>query len=237
MEKRNNIIAAAIIAVGFLALGICIKAGIDNMANSGRQVTVRGLSEREVLANRVKWPISFNLNGNDLQGLNQQMQEQNRIIIDFLKENGLEESDIIINPPSVIDQYQNSWSATRPLDRYQISSSLTVKSNKVEAVRNASFKTGELIQRGIILNSANQYDTASQITYEFTDFQDIKLEMTRESIANAQAAATEFAKTANSKIGTLITGSQGSLSISNSDSTTPHIQKLRVVSTMTYALN
>ncbi len=236
MEKQKNIVAAALIAVGFLALGLCIKAGIDNMANKGRQVTVRGAAEREVLANRVKWPISFCITGNDLQAVNSNMKSQNQTIIDFLKANGLEDSDIIVNPPAVKDRYANRWGNDRPMDRYEISSSITVKSDKVEAVRNASFKTGELIQKGIILNAAQEYDRSTQISYEYTDFQEVKLEMTRESIANAQAAAVEFASNAGSKIGALITASQGSLSIGNSDSTTPHIQKLRVVSTMTYAL-
>ena len=53
----SKIICGALVGVGLLLLGICIKGGIDNFANRGRQVTVRGLSERTVEANSVTWPI------------------------------------------------------------------------------------------------------------------------------------------------------------------------------------
>ncbi len=236
MKKYTFIIAATLIAIGLLSLGLCLKAGLNSVANNGRQVTVRGAAEREVMANRVKWPISFTITGNDLQSLNSKMQKQNLIISNFLKSNGLEDSDIIINPPTVKDRNNEHWNNNRPTERYEISSSITVKTDKVESVRNASFQTGDLIQQGVILNAAKDYDRTTQISYEYTDFQEVKLQMTRESIANAQAAAKEFATNSGSKIGSLITASQGSLSIEDSDSTTPHIQKLRVVCTMTYAL-
>ena len=43
----KNYISAALVALGLLALGLCIKAGIDNFSNRDRVVTVRGLSKRK----------------------------------------------------------------------------------------------------------------------------------------------------------------------------------------------
>ena len=53
MQKYEKIIVAAIMAVGLLMLGLCIKGGIDNFTNKDRRVTVKGLSEREVDADKV----------------------------------------------------------------------------------------------------------------------------------------------------------------------------------------
>lgn len=54
---KNHIIEAAIIAFGVIVLGVCIKWGIDDFVNKDRKVTVKGLSEREVEADKVTWPI------------------------------------------------------------------------------------------------------------------------------------------------------------------------------------
>ena len=42
------VISALLIAAGIFFMGLFIKAGIDNMAFRDRQVTVKGLAEREV---------------------------------------------------------------------------------------------------------------------------------------------------------------------------------------------
>lgn len=51
--KSNSVISAGLIAVGLVIVGILLKAGIDNIAFRDREVTVRGLAEREVPADLV----------------------------------------------------------------------------------------------------------------------------------------------------------------------------------------
>lgn len=56
--KRNNYLAAyailgITIGVGLLLLGIQIKRGINNVSDNRRVVSVRGLAEEEVAANKV----------------------------------------------------------------------------------------------------------------------------------------------------------------------------------------
>ena len=51
--KENRIIASALIAVGVACMGWFVKAGIDNFANKDRKVTVKGLAEREVPADKI----------------------------------------------------------------------------------------------------------------------------------------------------------------------------------------
>ena len=64
--KTSKLIAAALIAVGLLALGLCIRSGLKSFNDSQRTVEVRGLATREVPANHVTWPIVFKQVGNDL---------------------------------------------------------------------------------------------------------------------------------------------------------------------------
>ena len=57
MEKYEKIIVAAIVAFGLLLLGLCLKGGIDNFTNKDRRVTVKGLAEKEVDADKVVWTL------------------------------------------------------------------------------------------------------------------------------------------------------------------------------------
>ena len=63
-----------ILAIGVMVMGWCVKAGIDNFTNKDRKVTVKGLAEREVPADKVTWSISTKETGNDcLRSMNVSM--------------------------------------------------------------------------------------------------------------------------------------------------------------------
>ena len=137
MEKGNRVIEAAIIALGLAVLGYCLKAGIDNFVNKDRQVTVKGLSENEVPANTVTWPLSFSQQGNDLPTLYQSVNRTRDIIVRFIKDNGLSEDEITMNSPTVYDRNSNMWNENKSPYRYQMSTGITVKTKKVDEVRKA----------------------------------------------------------------------------------------------------
>lgn len=67
-------------------------------------------------------------------------------------------------------------------------------------------------------------------------FQKMKPKMMQEAIRNAEKTAEQFAENSNSRPGKIMTADQGQFSISDRDSNTPYIKKLRVVTTVTYSL-
>ena len=69
MKEKEKIISAAIIAIGIVVLGMFLKAGIDNFTEKDRKVTVKGLAETEVKADKITWPIVSKELGNDLPEL------------------------------------------------------------------------------------------------------------------------------------------------------------------------
>ena len=84
MKNRQNIAGPLLIAVGLLALGLAVKAGIDNFSHRDRVVTVRGLCEKDVEANQVVWPIVTKEMGNDLPTLYDRILTTNEKIKTFL---------------------------------------------------------------------------------------------------------------------------------------------------------
>ena len=57
-----------------------------------RVVTVKGLSEREYPADTVIWPIQFTLASNDMGAMFDEIDQQTRLILDFLSAKGLPET-------------------------------------------------------------------------------------------------------------------------------------------------
>ena len=219
-----------ILAIGVMVMGWCVKAGIDNFTNKDRKVTVKGLAEREVPADKVTWSISTKETGNDLPTLYERINVQAGKIKAFLKQNGLDESEITVNPPSVSDLEAREWGDNQKPFRYIVNTTITVATTKVEAVNKAIFKQAELLKQGVALDS-------SYPNYEDASFQQMKPEMMSEAIKNAQKTAEQFAEASESKLGKIQTAGQGQFEIENRDENTPYIKKIRVVTTVTYSLD
>jgi len=221
---------AVILAIGIIVLGWFIKSGIDNFSNKDRKVTVKGLAEREVKADKVTWSLSTNEMGNDLPTLYENINVKTGKIKAFLKQNGIEDGEITVNPPTVNDLESNQWSENRRNFRYIINTTLTVSTQKVDLVNKAIFKQAELLKQGVAIEGSNP-------EYEYVSFQQMKPEMMEEAIKNAQKTAEQFTKASNSKLGNIQTAGQGQFEINDRDQNTPYIKKLRVVTTITYALD
>jgi hypothetical protein len=221
---------SVILAIGIMVMGWCVKAGIDNFTNKDRKVTVKGLAEREVPADKVTWSISTKETGNDLPTLYERINVQAGKIKAFLKQNGLEESEITVNPPSVSDLEAREWGDNQKPFRYIVNTTITVATTKVEAVNKAIFKQAELLKQGVALDS-------SYPNYEYASFQQMKPEMMSEAIKNAQKTAEQLAEASESQLGKIQTAGQGQFEIENRDENTPYIKKIRVVTTVTYSLD
>ncbi|MGB1558084.1 MAG: hypothetical protein ACPHCJ_09890, partial [Oceanococcaceae bacterium] len=76
------------IAAGLVGAGLVGGQAALAVKSLERSVVVKGLSEREVPADTVIWPISFQLAGNDLVALFDSISSQSAQVERFLLENG-----------------------------------------------------------------------------------------------------------------------------------------------------
>lgn len=229
----ENYISAALVALGLLLLGLCIKAGIDNYGSRDRVVTVRGLCEKEVNANVVTWPIVTKEMGNDLPEIYNKIQSNNNAILNFLRANGITDSEISVNAPEVNDVQANAYNQREQLYRYMVTNVIVVKSEKVDKVNELIKKQTELLKEGIAIVAG---DYSYPITYDYTELNDVKPDMIAEATRNARAAADRFAADSDSNLGKIKTASQGQFSIEDRDRYTPYIKTVRIVTYITYYL-
>ena len=233
MEKNKILLASVILALGICVLGYFIKNGLSSIANRGRVVTVKGLSEMVIPADKVTWPIVSKEVGDNLPQLYDKINDKTQIIRNFLKEGGLTDEEININAPEVLDLNAERYSSNDHNYRYNITSVITVTSKNVKLVRNIIASQGELLKKGVAIINGG-YD--NPITYEYTAFKDEKSKMMAEAIENAEKTAKQFAENSHSKLNKIENANQGQFSIEDKDATTPYIKKVRVVTTITYSL-
>lgn len=230
---KNWVKEAIIIAIGLLLLGVSIKSGIKYFKNRDRVVTVKGLAEMEVVANKVTWPLMFKDLGNDLPTLYTNLNAKNNAVVAFLKSKGITNKEISIAAPEIIDMQAERYNNTPSPFRYNITSVITVNSTNVGVVRSLISKQSELLKQGIALTAG---DFRFNVVYEFTKLNSIKPVMIENATKNARTSAEKFAKDSDSKLGKIRTADQGQFTITDRDPNTPFIKNVRVVTTIDYYL-
>ncbi len=224
---------AIIIALSIVLFGQCVRSGLENFSGDNREVTVKGLSEREVEADKVTWPIQTKEIGDDLPALYTRINETTAKVKAFLKQNGIKDAEISVNAPVVVDMSAERYGVTNHNYRYNITSTLTVTSRNVKLVRSIIARQGELLKQGVAVVDGGY---GNGVVYEYVSFQKMKPEMMQEAIKNAEQTARQFADNSDSKLGHIQNATQGQFTITDRDSNTPYIKKLRVVTTVTYSL-
>ena len=220
------------IVAGLALLGFFVSKGLTRIANQEQYVTVKGLAEREVLANKAVWPLPYKCVSNDMQQLYDDIEKNKDIILSFLKEGGITDSEIIISAPAVTDRLAQSYIPDNVKFRYQAEAVITVISPQVEKVIELMGKQIELMKDGVIISNEYNYQTQ----FEYTALNDIKPAMVEEATRNARAVAQKFADDSECRLGNIKQATQGQFSIT-SDETTPQIKNIRVVTTVKYSLN
>lgn len=231
---KNLRIESAILAVGLALLGVFVYNGFNSLAKRDRVVSVRGLAEKEVQADRVIWPLAYKTVGDDLGSVYRDISSANKKIQTFLIKNGIKASDITNGAPQVNDLWTNEYRDNVNRQRYNATSVTTVSSSDVAKVRALMTRTGELLSQGIAI-APNDYNYPIQ--FDFTSLNKIKPQMIEQATKNAREAAEKFAKDSESKLGKIKSAQQGLFSIEDRDSNTPYIKEVRVVTTVDYYLD
>lgn len=224
---------AVLLTIGLIAMGAEIRQGINYFVEKDRVVTVKGLAEMEVPANKVTWPLMYKEVGNDLATLYNKISDTNSAIVNFLKKKGITEDEISINAPEIIDMQAERYNSNPVPYRYNVTTVITVTSSKVDLVRSLISEQGELLKQGIAITGG---DYRYNITYDYTGLNDVKPQMIEEATKNAREAAQKFAKDSDSELGKIKRATQGQFSINDRDANTPYIKRIRVVTTIDYSL-
>ena len=235
MKTNEKIVAACLIGFAIIVMGFALRSGIVAFKDMDRSVTVKGLAEKEVKADKVTWPLVYKELGNDPADMYDLLTQKNKKVLAFLKSAGIKESDISVNPPVISDRQADNYSNEIMNYRYKATSVITVTSTEVDKVRTLMRRQSELMKQGIAL--VTEEYSGNGVVYEFTGLNKVKPDMIEEATKNARKTAQKFADDSGSSLGEIRNAQQGQFSIEDRDANTPYIKRLRVVNTVEYSIN
>lgn len=239
MGPKSSVAAAILLGIGLAVAGWFIGHGFLQSRLADRAVSMKGLSERDVKADLVIWPLRFTVAGNDLAAVQAELDADRNTIATFLKANGLADDEFGPQVMTVQDLFADPYRSGPVEQRYIATQLIVARTTKVDQVATASRKTSELFKQGVLL-SANQGDISP--VYIFTKLNDLKPVMLAEATARAREAAEQFAKDSGAAVGEIRSASQGLFEILGRDEAPTFMEsdqifkKVRIVSTIQFAL-
>ncbi len=226
------IAGAAILAVGMSSGGYLLGDGLTRARMAERSVTVRGLAEREVMADLATWTISYSATATNMTSAQASVDCDTQNIRDFFDELGFPED--ALQPTGVnVSSYVRDG-----IPQFTVRQRITLRTNDIERAQRAVRQQFELVRRGVML------EEGSGMAYTFTRLNEIKPEMVAAATRDARAAAEQFAEDSGADVGGIKQATQGYFTISARDgdgggwgvADTPYKQ-VRVVTTIDFYLS
>lgn len=223
---------ALILALGLGAAGHLLGDGLLRAKQADRAVTVRGLAEREVMADLATWTISYSATSPSLAEAQAKIRADTQAIERYFKRLGFPNDALQATGANVSSRVHNRQTL------YSVQQRLAMRSSDIARAQSAVAQQFDLVEEGVFL------DQGSNMAYRFTGLNRIKPEMVAVATRDARAAAEQFARDSGAEVGAIKSATQGYFSIEARDgdsggwgvSDTPY-KKVRVVTTVSFALD
>lgn len=214
--KLDLVIGALILAGGIAAASYLMGCTLMRMKHQDRYITVKGLSEIEVMADSAVWMLNIKSAGNNLAELNTKVDADRKTVTSFLIEQGFKENEIEVGNYVVTDLLAQTYRNSNSEDfRYIINATIVLRTGNVELAKKVTQMKNILVQKGVALTEEAYGNDG--ISYEVTKLNDIKPKMLKEAINNAKVTAENIVENTNSKLGDLRKANQGILVISSAE--------------------
>lgn len=242
MQGYKTIIASIVLAMGMLGGALFISKAMNNHTYYNRSIHVKGLSEKDVLADQGVLKLLISVKGKDLQELSQKLEEQKKIVIDAFLKAGYKSEEIRSDfPMSALKQQRVSKDGEKTKTSYVLSLTIEIETSDVEKL----YKSGPVINACLAQGVFFKGSIAPKFFY--TQLNATKPDMLKEASENAYKAALELADNTKSQIGKIKDASQGAFSIRLRNDTSeygdygygkssPYL-RARVVTNVTYFIN
>jgi hypothetical protein len=176
-------------------------------------INVNGVAYQDVDADQATWEITIRHKAMKRVASLEELKEKETLLIEFLKENGIEDSEISKGtydtwPIYKKDEYGNS---TDEVKEYGSDIYYKIDTDDVYKISTLGSDLNEFVVRNNIYLSRNERD------YIYTGLEDLKIELLRDAIDNARSRAESMGEITGNKVQKLEDASQGVFQINPRD--------------------
>ena len=224
--------SATILAAGLVMGGFVLGDGLSRAKAADRAVTVRGLAERDVVADLATWTIAYSANAPDLATAQAEVDGDSKELRAFFA--GLGFPAEALQPTGVNVSTFTENGATK----FTVRQRMTLRSTDIKRAQTAVRRQFDLVRSGVML------EEGSGMVYTFTGLNQVKPAMVAAATKDARAAAEQFARDSGASVGGIKSATQGYFEVTGRDGEssgeygvagTP-FKKVRVVTTVDFYL-
>ena len=204
--KTFNFLSALVLSIAVIASAIVLGNAYKYKYKTDETIVVTGLGKKDFKADLVIWNADFQTKNFDLKLASEQLNNDKKIIEQYLISQGIKSEEIIFNAVSINKEfdyrYDENGRSQSFFTGYVLNQSIEIQSKDLDKIDNVSRKISDLISQGIELSS-------SMPNYYYSGLEDLKLELIANATENARKRAENIAEKSNAKLGNLKKASMG----------------------------
>jgi len=192
-----------------LILGICFIIGLSlvsytlfQIKEADNTLSVTGSAKQSVSADMVKWNSSFSRTvlASNLKNGYTQMKNDETVVSNFLKSNGITDAEMTISPVSMQKNYY--YDKSNAPEEYTLAQNVMIQSTDIEKIKNLSKNVQSVIDQGVIFSAYSP-------EYYYTKLPEVRVTLLPDAMKDAQNRAESIAKSTGKKVGSLKSASMG----------------------------
>ena len=212
MEQRHPLIIMGLILGASLVLSVMLGAlTVFRIRAQNDIVSVTGSAKMEVTADQSKWTtqITRTVRESALKSGYDQLTRDLELTRAYLKGQGIAESEMIVSPITMNEQYRQDQSTEK---MYTLFQTITMQSPDVDRLASASKNVASLVSQGVIFSTIS-------LEYYYSKLPEARIQLLSLAIEDAKARAAELAKNSGRGVGTLKSASSGVVQVQSRNST------------------
>lgn len=208
----NN--AGTALAIGLIISSLILGWSYKNSKKGDEAITVTGSAKKRITSDLVLWSAGVSSQAPQLADAYKQLSNDIPKIKQYLLSKGIPEDQMTVSSISTttIKRMDTEGGETSEITGYSLSQQIEVRSTDVQKIAAVSRVATELINQGILIESAAP-------RYYYTKIGDLKIEMLGEAAKDAKERAERIASSTGNSIGSVKSAKMGVLQITAADST------------------
>ena len=251
MKKIQFIIIPIILSFGLIISSALISNAMNRANKDENRITVKGVAERRIKADKALINIVISQKSNNLDELKKEVSEREKLVIDLIKNLKIDGNEYSVGNLRIQPNYlENSLNARQPSENSATVAPI-VKISDYDGIETISIvtknidKAEEFYEKLSELKLQSNNIQIDKPEYFITNIEKYKKDMVVDASRNAEVRAVEMLKVNNNEIGGLKNISQGQFEVLedtedvkkiNENESNQIYKKMRVVVTATYLI-
>lgn len=255
MKKIQFILIPTILSFGLIISSALISNAMDKANKDENRITVKGVAERRIKADKALINIVISKKSENLDELKKDISEREKLTIDLIKKLKINENEYSIGNLRIQPNYTESSSNVKKSSENSTTSTETPATNNkisdydgvevISIVTKNIDKAGEFYEKLAELKLQSSNIEINMPEYYITNLEKYKRDLIVDASRNAEIRAIEMLKVNNNEIGGLKNMNQGQFEVLadtedvkkiNEDESNQIYKKLRLVVTATYLI-